>query len=570
MAKKGVVLIVSMVVMAMVLILTGVYFSGLLTEKRSADAEKFVIQALGLAEAGANHGISELREEIRTDLKTALEGTNVNQLRSDLDGYFAGQNPLGLLENYAQFTGNASLATLTLSALDLSTAVQGNYTATITVTPQPISGEITSNPEHPQEDTYIFYYNYIIDAQGNITATLPTIQKNISLQQGSFVLTVQRDTFSKFALFTNHHKMPSGDTVWFTANTNFTGPLHTNERFSFANNPSANFSAQATQHLTTARFYNNGSPRLLDADSNPPFDVPTFQAGFDRGVDEINLPSSITQQDLKDQATGNQNDGPWSSGIYLPNQNNSLEGGIYIKGNASDLTMSVDGNNRPVYTITQGTNTKKITVDYVNIQTIVENISGSGGTPAGTYAGIPDGVTNEGTIIYGNGSISNFSGTVQSDTELTVSSDSDIIINNHVKYQSFHDVQPPDALGFTNILGILTWNGNVRIGTSAPNDISIHGVVMAAGRNGVFTVDNYRTPPSRGTATLLGGAITDFYGPFGTFSGGQQRSGYGRNFVYDERMLEGTTPPFFPFLTNFTSFDDGGLENRLIWQDKGV
>ena len=93
---------------------------------------------------------------------------------------------------------------------------------------------------------------------------------------------------------------------------------------------------------------------------------------------------------------------------------------------------------------------------------------------------------------------------------------------------------------------------------------------MAAGRNGVFTVDNYRTPPSRGTATLLGGVITDFYGPFGTFSGGQQRSGYGRNFVYDERMLEGTTPPFFPFLTNFTSFDNGGLDNRLIWQDKGV
>lgn len=565
-SRKGLVLIISMVVLAIVLILTGVYFSGLLTEKRSADSEKFVAQALGLAEAGVNHGVSELREKIRTDLKSALESTNLNQLRNDLDGYFASQNPLGLLGDYAQFTVNANQATLTLSALDLSTGVQGNYTATVSVMPQ----QAASNPEQPDTDTYIFYYNYIIDSQGSVTNTIPAAQKNIRLQQGSFVLTVRRDTFAKFALFTNHHKMPSADTVWFTANTNFTGPLHTNERFSFANSPSANFSAQVTQHLTTARFYNNGSPRLLDADSNPPFDVPNFQSSFDRGVDEINLPSTITQQDLKQEATGGQNDGPWSDGIYLPNEAINLVGGIYIKGNASNLTMSVDADNHPVYTITQGTNTKRITIDYANNQTSVENVSGSGGTSTGVYNGIPNGVSNEGIIIYDNGSISDFSGTVQSDTKVTVSGDSDIIINNHVKYQSFHDVQPPDALGYTNILGILTWNGDVRIGTSAPNGINIHGIVMAAGRNGVFTVDDYRNPPGRGTATLLGGAITDFYGPFGTFSGGEQRSGYGRNFVYDVRMLQGTTPPYFPFLTNFTSFDDGGLDNRLIWQDKGA
>ena len=62
MQKKGVVLIVSLVVMAVLLVLSGAYFSGLLTEKRAADTERAVLQALGLAEAGAGHGLSELRK----------------------------------------------------------------------------------------------------------------------------------------------------------------------------------------------------------------------------------------------------------------------------------------------------------------------------------------------------------------------------------------------------------------------------------------------------------------------------------------------------------------------------
>jgi hypothetical protein len=309
---------------------------------------------------------------------------------------------------------------------------------------------------------------------------------------------------------------------------------------------------------------------LLNADSNPPYDVPNFQKGFSRGEEEINLPSSVTQQDLIRQVTGGRSPGSFPmNGIYLPNQNGNLDGGIYIRGDVSNLTMGVE-NNLPVYIITQGTNTKKITIDYTNNQTIVSNISGSGGTPPGIYNGIPDGITNEGIIIYGNGKIYNFSGTVQSDTKITVSSDSDIVINNHIVYQSYDSGPPPNALGYTNLLGILTWNGNVRIGITAPNDLNIHGVVMAVGRRGIFTVDNWEVPPPKGTVTLLGGVITDFYGPFGTFRGDRQLSGYGRNFVYDSRMLQGLIPPYFPYMINFTSFDDGGLDRRLVWQDKGV
>lgn len=566
MKNKGIVLIVSLMVMAVILVLTGVYFSSLLSEKRAADNQRYILQALSLSESGLQHAEAELRERIRTDLKNRAETVRQSSV---IQAYITANDSLGFLRDYAYAAGDSQFsvanntATLSVAPLALNTAVQGQYTATITVT-------ANGNPtKDPIADIYYFPYNYTIDATGTNTAVTPNIQRALRFSGGSFTVTVRRDTFAKYALFTNNHQSPGGSTIWFTNNTNFTGPIHTNTRFSFANNPSGVFSEEVTQGLTTARFYNNGWPRILNADSNPPFDVPTFQNGFSRGVSQINLPSSVTQQDLKSQATGGQNDAPWLSGIYLPNAGGSLAGGIYVKGDASSLAMSVDGNDRPVYTITQGSNTKAVTVDYATNQTIVANVSGSGGTPAGTYSGIPDGVTDEGILIYDNGRINNFSGTVQSDTQVTVSSDSDIVINNNVMYQSYNAGASPDATGYTNLLGILTWNGNVRIGTSAPNDINIHGIVMAAGRNGIFTVDDYASGSPRGTATLLGGAITDFYGAFGTFSGATPRSGYGRNFAYDSRMLSGTAPPFFPYMNYFTSFDNGGLDNKMTWQDTG-
>ncbi|MEK6727595.1 MAG: DUF4900 domain-containing protein [Candidatus Omnitrophota bacterium] len=550
--KRGVVLVVSLIVMTILLVLTGVYFLSLMTEKKSADSEEFTLQALGLAEAGANQGVSELRKRIRVDL---LNNISVFTQGSVIKAYVTNNDSLGLLRDYAygagqpQFVVSSGQATVAVSALNLNTAVSGNYNATIIVT-------ANGNPSNPSGEIYLFPYKYTIDSIGTITRQTPNIQKRTRLLQGVFTLTVRRDTFAKYALFTSHHSTPSGTTVWFTNTTNFTGPVSTNTRFSFRNNPSGHFTEEASQHETKARFYNNGLTILLNADSNPPNDVPVFDNGFTRGADIMNLESSVSQADLKKEALGTLSN-PGSNGIYVPNNGTILTGGVYIVGNSS-VSMGLGTNNNPVYTITQGATTKIVTVDYANNQTKIQT-----GSVTETYQGIPDGESNIGTLIYAKDNINNFSGTVQKNTALTVSSERDIVITNHVQYQEYTS-SPLSASGYNNLLGILSWGGNVRIGTSAPNNINIHGVVMAP--HGVFTVDNYNSGSARGTATLLGGAITDFYGPFGTVSG----AGYGRNFVYDARMLQGMAPPYFPYLTNFTSFDNGGLDNKLVWQDKGV
>ncbi|MCR4336178.1 MAG: hypothetical protein NUV91_00005, partial [Candidatus Omnitrophica bacterium] len=236
-------------------------------------------------------------------------------------------------------------------------------------------------------------------------------------------------------------------------------------------------------------------------------------------------------------------------------------------------------NENATYTITQDATTKVVTVDIPNNQTTVQTVGGG----ASTYAGLPDGVDNLGTIVYVDGAITSLGGTVQKDTEVTISTENDIVISDHLKYTKYNENGNPGDPDYVaphvptdkndpdygkNLLGLVAWGGNVRIGTSAPDNVDVHAVTMA--RNGYFQVDNYNSAAvgPRGTATLLGGAITQFYGAFGLFNGqtGAQVSGYGRNFVYDSRTLLGKSPPYFPSMRAFIAFTNDIMDKKVFQQ----
>ena len=110
----------------------------------------------------------------------------------------------------------------------------------------------------------------------------------------------------------------------------------------------------------------------------------------------------------------------------------------------------------------------------------------------------------------------------------------------------------------------------MRIGTSAPDNVNVHTTILS--QDGIFQVDSYNDTARgpRGTATVLGGVITNNYGAFGLFNGstGQQTAGYGRNFVYDERMQTGSAPPYFPTLDTFIAFTND-IADTLVWQEGG-
>ncbi|MCA9401520.1 MAG: DUF4900 domain-containing protein [Candidatus Omnitrophica bacterium] len=561
--EKGIALIFTLLLVIVLLSISVVFILRTVQESNIARKERDMMKAFYLAEAGGQAGLDGLNTLINNFMLNTVNGMNpstvINLAQTSLS------NGLKLLESTVLDGGSQAI---TLNASETEATFQiagvglgdGNYSYDITITEK-------SNPVIVTPDTWDFPYDYLIQ----LTSNLNTESKEVVLR-GDFTVRVQRDNFAKYALFTNSQTMPNGSYVWFTDKTNFAGPIHTNGRYNIALNPSGTFDGVVAQHSEYARYYNNGWSVLLNDDHNGTNDVPTFNAGFNRDVDTITLSSAVDQQDMEDQATSGTSFG--SDGIYTPNNGSSLTGGIYVRGD-SQVILNITADDKPQYTIIQGGTTKNITLDKANNQTTVETV----GVGSITYSGLPDGSDDVGTIIYVDGRIQNFQGTVQSQEKLTVASDDDILVKGHVKYADYDPGSgspgdggyiPPNANGAENLLGIVSWNGDVRVATSAPDDINIHASILA--RNGILQVDNYNDQGvgPRGEATILGGVISDNYGAFGQFSGstGQQLSGYGRNFVYDQRMQTGTAPPYFPTLNTFIAFTND-ITDKMVWQENG-
>lgn len=561
--EQGVALIFSLFTVVILVSLSSLFVVRTVNEKNITAIERETDKSLYAAVGGAQAGLKALDHLINDLLTNTIASASPSGVVSYASGKVASGDGIGWLL-YAVRENN--VAVLTQNSDQAEYAQNGtlgghNYQYNIIMTEK-------SDPVAVNSNVWDFPYNFRIESSGNIG----NFSRKILLH-GDFTVRVQKDNFAKYALFTNTQTLPSGTYVWFTNKTNFAGTIHTNARFNFALNPSGTFDGLAAQHDQYARFYNNGWPVSLDAERNGNADVPAFNAGFNRNVSTVTLTTPTQQQDMVNQAQGGQSFP--QNGIYVPNSGGSLTGGIYVKGDSA-VDISVDNNNNAVYAVTQGATTKTITIDRAGRQTTIVN---SGGGPAETYNGIPDGMDDAGTLVYVDGSITGLKGTVQADTELTVAGSNDIVITNHLRYTNYTPAagnpgaagyMPPNADNTTNLLGLVSWNGNVRVGTSAPNDVNIHGTVLA--KNGILQVDNYNDTVigPRGTATLLGGVITNNYGAFGLFSGatGQQLSGYGRNFAYDERMQIGNAPPYFPTLDTFVAFTND-IADKLIWQEGG-
>jgi hypothetical protein len=187
-----------------------------------------------------------------------------------------------------------------------------------------------------------------------------------------------------------------------------------------------------------------------------------------------------------------------------------------------------------------------ITVDRANSSTTVATAGGE----TQTCTGMPNG------MIYVDGRINSLSGTLGTNEQVTIAATDRVQITGNLTYQNYQanshpptSPATPSAAGQNSVLGLLSWQSNVRVSDSLPaGDISIHATVMAP--NGEFGIENYDSIAVKGTLTLLGGCISNTYGAFGTFSGSNLTHGYRRNFVYDQRLGQGMSPPFFPTTRN--------------------
>lgn len=124
--------------------------------------------------------------------------------------------------------------------------------------------------------------------------------------------------------------------------------------------------------------------------------------------------------------------------------------------------------------------------------------------------------------------------------QVTVVAQRNVYVLDDVVYAS-DPREDPDS---DDILGIIAGR-NVIVKDNAPNrdDCIIHGSIMAL--NTSFTVQNYDRGEPRGTLHVFGGIVQKRRGPVGTFFWGQIRTGYQKDYQYDERFLT-SAPPFFP------------------------
>jgi hypothetical protein len=519
-------------------------------EVKSAGIQLRDKRAFFRADGSANLCLRELRNRLQRDLDGSIRGLSSIGV---VQPYVDNNDPAGLLAAYAYRAGvsygpaftRVNATTASLSASFAPGGAPGPYACSLSV----VSRSAPANIGSAFAPIYVFRYRYAVTGSASDGGRAHQVGL-----QGTFVVQVQQDNFARYALFTNRQENAAGSRVWFTNRTNFTGPVHTNGQFNFALNPGASFTGKVTSVSSTARFYNGGSSVQLDADRNGSADVPTFGEGFERNVASISMPATTTRDRQREAALGLSEGASvsgYGAGVHLGRSGNSMNGGIYVNGNAS-VQMSA-GANGPTYSIVQGGTTTVVSVDTATNQTSIRVGTG----PTRSYDGVPNG------MLYVDGEVSGLAGTVEQGTQLTVAASGDVKITNNITYQSYTAGATPSAEGTANLLGIMSWNGNVRVASTAPNDLNVHATIMAP--NGEFRVDNHDSGSPRGTATILGGVIENTYGAFGTFSGENPSTGYGRNFVYDTRMGRGMAPPFFPTLGTAIS-TLSGVNDRPNWQ----
>ncbi len=243
-SKKGIILIVTYLVITVLLTFSLIFLNRSISENRIATRFTNLTLAFNIAESGLDSGLNWLRSQ-----------------GSPPEGTAAIVNPLGAAEQRV-------------------IGINGTYSYTLIIDPD------DNNP-----GSYLKRYKIIV------TSTAGDINQTLTRE-------VQTDSYSRYAYFTDiEHfsyyglKIP----VWFTGGDSIQGPTQTNGHFHMKNNPL--FAGQTKSEDNFITFYNNGAYFDSTAISNPPLDIPDFQQGIDLGTEPINMPSKAL--DLRTAAVQN-------------------------------------------------------------------------------------------------------------------------------------------------------------------------------------------------------------------------------------------------------------------------
>lgn len=409
--------------------------------------------------------------------------------------------------------------------------------------------------------------------------------------QGQYQFVVGRQSFARYALFTDvHQSAGAGGRIWFTSDTLFDGPVHTNGNFNFYGRPwfggyvsSAGVNNEGRQGAVAYDGSSDGSFRTadqlepggnspnMDAGNNPRFtNRPQFTGGVDWRSEDLPLPDNAFNQR---QLAG--------------------ENGILITQCIRDLQIfAADANGNPVapgepsvyqYVRAEVRNSSSNCSSNSNWSTVTWRISESGRLerlqtgPINSWHVETESFNG---LIYADDYVERLrgAGRVNSNDPMSarpaLAAFSQITIvparGARITSDLVYEDQPCEGhlhrdgngnvvraecpnQNAKNVLGIFAPSGDVLIGNAtgnndfnAPRDVRIQASLMTS--QGIVAVENFREGNPRGAVQLLGGIIEREYGAFGTFNpaDGSPSSGYNRQFTFDPRLGRGLTPPYFP------------------------
>ncbi len=416
---------------------------------------------------------------------------------------------------------------------------------------------------------FIFTYRYTITSKGRYADPALGFNEKNNIIAGTFSVNLNRASFAQYALFRHLTTDSAGNQLFFRNGEKFNGPVHTNGKPGFSG------SAIFNGPFTSAWANFGTSAQINNAD-------PQFNGGSEWGQTAIGLPTNANSQewaalggDPNNTSAPNNSErrnylglsggGAVPNGVYVPNSGGTLTGGIWVQGSLTSVQLSVGSDSSQIYRFNQGGTITDIAVDYGSNQTTVNGVTYTGTPPRG--------------VLYVNGDVSALGGTsrtnpsIAAGTQLTLATTGNVRVTNDIIYQGAifkdvdgnvvtdptgADVTPEIDPNATNMLGIFSAGGNVRVAFGAPDNLNLHASIMASGVNKGFGTEDLLN--THGNLKLLGG-ITEYQAKLlGILdANGNLTGGYARKLFYDNRYATDFAPPHFPtrnaYLTQMGAFN---------------
>ena len=259
--EAGVATLFALALMVVVMGVVALMFARTLGEVKHSGDDAGIVQSLLLARGAANMGGAILQGPVQEALRPIVTASSSTAGQWSFgSGAFGGSTPTPQSVAAALNGGSGSVAAQLQPQVDALLCTDANppqprriagsanawATVRIYLTDRacgqplpsgaslPAAHFVQGSPRTGSDTTLPQQYAlpFVLVAEGHVGA----YKRNVVVQ-GEYEFVVGRPSFAKYALFTNYHQTKSGSDVWFTHDTLFDGPVHTNQYFRFHSDP---------------------------------------------------------------------------------------------------------------------------------------------------------------------------------------------------------------------------------------------------------------------------------------------------------------------------------------------